>query len=289
MRVARRRLLGRIVECVRDVLYSVSLISVDLPEPDTPGDAGEQAERDVDGDVLRLLPRASTILSMRCGSLARVAPALRSVRPRQVPAGQRARDSLDIRGRPLGDDPPAMDAGARAEVDDVVGAADRVLVVLDDDDGVAEVAQPHQRIEQALIIPLVQADRRLVEDVHHADQPRADLAREADALRLAARQRLGAAVEGQVVEADVGEKAEAVADLLDDLTAIAPRQPGSSSVRKKSSALPTDRPVTCAMLSAGDEHVPRRVLSRVPPQSGHGLLPRYLASSSRTIIESVSR
>ncbi len=117
----------------------------------------------------------------------------------------------------LRDDPPAVHAGARAEVDDVVGLADRVLVVLDDDDRVAEVAQPHERVEQSLVVALVQADRGLVEDVHHADQPGADLAREPDALRLAAGQRLGAAVQRQVVEADVGEEAEAVADLLDDL------------------------------------------------------------------------
>ena len=118
---------------------------------------------------------------------------------------------------PCGDDAPAVHAGAGAEVDDVVGLADRVLVVLDDDDGVAEVAQAMQRVEQALVVALVQADRGLVEDVHDADEPGADLAREADALRLAAGERLGAAVERQVVEADVDQEPEPVGDLLDDL------------------------------------------------------------------------
>jgi hypothetical protein len=33
-----------------------------------------------------------------------------------------------------------MDAGAGADIDDIVGGQDRVLVMLDDDDGVAEVA-----------------------------------------------------------------------------------------------------------------------------------------------------
>jgi len=43
-----------------------------------------------------------------------------------------------------------------------------------------------ERGEEAGVVALVQADRGLVEDVHDAGESRADLAREADALRLAA-------------------------------------------------------------------------------------------------------
>ena len=43
------------------------------------------------------------------------------------------------------DDLAAMNAGAGADVDDIVGGKHRIFVMLDDDDGVAEVAQ----IEQA--------------------------------------------------------------------------------------------------------------------------------------------
>ena len=75
------------------------------------------------------------------------------------------------------------------DVDDVVGDADRLLVVLDDDHGVAEVAQAHQRVDEPLVVALVQPDRRLVEHVEHADEPAADLRREPDALRLAAGER----------------------------------------------------------------------------------------------------
>ena len=52
--------------------------------------------------------------------------------------------------------------------------------------GVTQVAQMNQGREQALVIALVQADGRLVEDVHDADQSRADLAGQANALGLAA-------------------------------------------------------------------------------------------------------
>ena len=71
--------------------------------------------------------------------------------------------------------------------------ADRLLVVLDDEHGVAEVAQPHQRVDEPAVVALVQADRRLVEHVQHADEAGADLAGEADALRLAAGQGAGRA------------------------------------------------------------------------------------------------
>ncbi len=65
----------------------------------------------------------------------------------------------------------AVDAGAGPDVEHVVGGADGVLVVLDDDDGVAEVAQPLEGFEQARVVALVQADRGFVQHVEHAGQP----------------------------------------------------------------------------------------------------------------------
>ena len=75
--------------------------------------------------------------------------------------------------------------------------------MLDHDDGVAEVAEPDQRLDEALVVALVQADRWLVEDVEHPDQSRPDLGGEPDPLRLSPGQGGGAAAQGQVVEADV--------------------------------------------------------------------------------------
>ena len=46
-----------------------------------------------------------------------------------------------------------------------------------DDDAVAEVAEVLERGEQAVVVSLVQPDRRLVEHVHDAGQAGADLAR----------------------------------------------------------------------------------------------------------------
>ena len=64
----------------------------------------------------------------------------------------------------------------------VVGGADRLLVVLDHDHRVAQVAQALQRVEQPRVVALVQADGRLVQHVEHAHQARADLGGQPDAL-----------------------------------------------------------------------------------------------------------
>ena len=65
----------------------------------------------------------------------------------------------DVVGPALRDDLAAMDAGAGAHVEHMVGDADGVLVMLHHDHGIAEVAQALQRFQEARIVALVQADR----------------------------------------------------------------------------------------------------------------------------------
>ncbi len=108
----------------------------------------------------------------------------------------------------------AVLAGTGPDVDDVVGHPDRVLVVLDHQHGVAEVAQPDQRLDEAVVVALVQADGRFVEHVEHPDEARADLARQADALCLAPGERGGRPREAEVVEAHVEQEAQPRVDLL---------------------------------------------------------------------------
>ena len=82
-------------------------------------------------------------------------------------------DSLtfsDALHRAAVDDLAAVLAGAGTDVDDPVALADGLLVVLDDEHGVAEVAQAQERVDQAPVVALVEPDRRLVEHVQRADQ-----------------------------------------------------------------------------------------------------------------------
>ena len=117
--------------------------------------------------------------------------------------------------RCLGHDIAAAHAGAGTEIDDVIGRPHRVFVVLDDDDRVAHVAQLRERVEQLFVVARMQADRRFVEDIEHADQAAADLPGQADALRFAAGKRRRGAVERQILEADVDQEAEPAADFLE--------------------------------------------------------------------------
>ena len=113
----------------------------------------------------------------------------------------------------------AVDAGAGAHLHDVVGGADGVLVVLHHDDGVADVAQAFEGRDHLHVVLRVQADARLVEHVEHAHQARADLGGQADALRLAAGERAGAAIEAEVVEADAEQQLQPAADFAQHLAA----------------------------------------------------------------------
>ncbi len=128
--------------------------------------------------------------------------------------GLRARH--DLCRRPLGDDLPAVSPGPRTHVDEMVGRENGLAIVLDDEDCVAEIAQPHLRGDEAGVVAGVKAHAWLVEHVEHAHERRADLRSQTNPLALARRQRLRAAVEGEVVEADVDEKAEARGDRLQE-------------------------------------------------------------------------
>ena len=104
-------------------------------------------------------------------------------------------------------------ARARTEIDHVVRGADRFLVVLDDDDGVAEIAQTRERGQQLAVVALMQADRRLVEHVEDAGEIRADLRGQPDTLALATRERGGAAVQREISDTHVVEKPQTLANL----------------------------------------------------------------------------
>src|SRR5690606_11464720 len=111
----------------------------------------------------------------------------------------------------------AMLARAGTDVYDPVGRAHGVLIVLDDQERIAEVSQSLERPDQAIVVTLVQPDARLVEDVEHTHQARADLRCQANALRLPPGERVGGPVEREVVESDVDQEPEALPDLLENL------------------------------------------------------------------------
>ena len=84
-----------------------------------------------------------------------------------------------------------MDPGARAEIDDVIGAAHCCFVMLDNDERVPFCAQRGQRLEQPHIVARMQTNGWFIQDVENAAQIRAELRRQANTLRFAAAQSFG--------------------------------------------------------------------------------------------------
>src|ERR687890_136914 len=83
-------------------------------------------------------------------------------------------------------------------------------LVLDDQHGVALVAQLQQQVVHPLDVMRVQPDRRLVEDVGDVGERGPEVADHLGALRLAAGQRARRPVEREVAQPDFGEGVEQV-------------------------------------------------------------------------------
>ncbi len=198
-------------------LYRMSLTSVDFPEPDTPVTATKQPSGKATSTPRRLCSLAPlTTTSLPLAGLRRVAGSGIDSRPvRYAPVSESLLASRSSSGPETTMCPPCSPA-PRADVHHPVRGPDRVLVVLHDDEGVAQVAQPQQGLQQPVVVPLVQPDGRLVEHVQHAHQPGADLGGQPDPLRLAAGQRGRRPVQRQVVEADVEQEPQPGVDLLED-------------------------------------------------------------------------
>ena len=130
---------------------------------------------------------------------------------------------------------PAILARARTQVNKPVGRAHGVFVMFDHQHGIAHIAQAGQGADQALVIPLMQANRWLVQDIEHAGQLTADLGGQPDALGFAAAQSGRIARQGQIIQPDIAEEADPRAQLAQDLVGdllFAPAEYGSLAAQR---------------------------------------------------------
>ena len=79
----------------------------------------------------------------------------------------RLRGVPEIAHTALGGDVSALQSGDRANVHQVIGGLDGLLVMLNHQHGVAAIPQFFQCPDQLLVVVLVQADGRLIQDVKH--------------------------------------------------------------------------------------------------------------------------
>src|SRR5437764_4319051 len=106
-----------------------------------------------------------------------------------------------------------MATGSGAEVNDIVGAANGFFIVLDHKNGISEIAQFFERIQQATVVAMVKSDGRLVEDIEHAAKFGANLCGEANTLAFASGECRSGTIERDVSKTDGIQKLQALDDL----------------------------------------------------------------------------
>ena len=132
---------------------------------------------------------------------------------------------LEIAGE---NDLAARRAATGPEFEQMIRLAHDGFLVLDDEHGVAAIAQPLHHADELAHVARMQADARLVEDEERVDERIAEAGGEIDALDFAAAERARGAVEREIAEADfeqIGEPREdAVAQLLGRIVVRRQRQ-----------------------------------------------------------------
>ncbi len=92
-----------------------------------------------------------------------------------------------------------MHTRTRTNIKHIISLTNGFLVVLYHDHGITLIAQVLQRRQQAVIVALVQTNRRLVEHIQYPRQPRPDLARKSDPLAFTTRQRARITAQRQIL------------------------------------------------------------------------------------------
>ena len=160
-------------------------------------DGSESAERETDIDGLQIVEARSFKLQPGWDILI-IKTAARSAlrmngRLTQELSGQRTGISHHLIHRAESDDLAAVSARAGTQVDDPACTTHGFVVMLDDEERVAPSGQLSEGIEQAIVVTRMETDGRLIQHVENTAEIRSELGCEADALGLAAAERLGGA------------------------------------------------------------------------------------------------
>ena len=178
------------------------------------GDDDKAAERKRHINALQIMLRGAPDMNR----FARALPPLRGNRnlhrASEILPGKRMRIGANFRGSSLPHQFSAEPSGARTQIDHVIGALDGFGIVFHHQHRVSHVAKGRQRIQQAVVIPRMQPDGRLVQNVQHAAELRANLRGQPDPLRFATRQRGRRTVQTQVVQADRLEELQPAPNLI---------------------------------------------------------------------------
>ncbi len=110
-----------------------------------------------------------------------------------------------------------LDAGPGSDINNVIGAFYGILVMLHYHHGIAQIAQPLQSSQQAVIVPGVQTDAGFIQYVQHPYQAGSHLGSQAYALGFPSGQGSSRPVQGQVVQSHIYQEGKPGFDFLDYL------------------------------------------------------------------------
>ncbi|MNI57826.1 hypothetical protein D3C73_1129120 [compost metagenome] len=132
-----------------------------------PGYCREDTERDFDVNVLQVVLFGSTDLDPAVIGRPPFGGYRDELASAQIFPSQGIRIIHNLLRRTLGNYVSAVDSRSRANIDNIVGGHHRIFVMLNHDQCVAEIAHMSQCGNQPVVIPLVQADAWLVQDVEN--------------------------------------------------------------------------------------------------------------------------
>ena len=125
----------------------------------------------------------------------------------------------DLFGRSVGHDLATFQSSPGTEVAEPIGLAEGVFIVFNHQEGVSKVAEFSQGLQQSVVVALMEANGRFVENVHDAGQATTDLRGQANALTFSTRKGVGFSVQRQIIKTDAVKKPKTAFNFLDDFRA----------------------------------------------------------------------
>ena len=135
----------------------------------------------------------------------------------KILAGDRPGAGQNILQRACGHNFAATAACAGTHIHDEISGTHGILVVLHHNQSVAQIPQLLQGSQQLIVIPLMQADGGLVQNIQHSHQGGANLGSQPNPLAFAAGESSGSPVQGQIGKAHIGEEFQSGLNFPDNL------------------------------------------------------------------------
>ena len=113
----------------------------------------------------------------------------------------------------------AMLPGTWADIHNTVRCTHGVLIVFHHDQGITQITQMTERIQQFIIISLVQTDTWFIQNIGNTHQTRTNLGSQTDTLSLSAGQSCCGTGKRQIIQSHIHQESDSCPDFLQDLTA----------------------------------------------------------------------